>query len=300
MERGIGIFGAGGLGRRLALELAAAGTPVLLGSRNVEAARGLCAAHPGLTYADPARLAAGATLLLCVSDRALAEVARAFAQHGRDAGEGVVLHTSGFEGLDVLAPLAAQGWQVGRFHPLITAPPPGPPGARDAGDDSGPRPAPWITLAGAPAAVERGRSLVRALGARELVLRGDDAGTRARYHAAATLAAGGVTALFDALLALARDTVPEGSEDDLCSALVGLAQGALHELAQRGPAAALTGPQARGDAHVVAAHLAAVHELDPGLAPLYTALSRRMLDLACARGSLGAHEEQLVRRTLEN
>ncbi|MDD4866498.1 MAG: DUF2520 domain-containing protein, partial [Mycobacterium sp.] len=47
-----------------------------------------------------------------------------------------------------------------------------------------------------------------------------------------------------------------------------LARAALDNTLQRGQAA-LTGPVARGDAAAVAAHLAALAEVDPGLAEAY-------------------------------
>ncbi len=61
------------------------------------------------------------------------------------------------------------------------------------------------------------------------------------------------------------------------AAYLDLARGSLEDVAERGPAAALTGPVARGDEATIAAHLAAI---DPAERPAYEAMvaeARRLL-----------------------
>src|SRR5215468_10522933 len=59
------------------------------------------------------------TLLIAVADDALAEVAAALAK-ACPSGDGVALHTSGAYGPEILAPLAAKGFDCGTLHPLQT------------------------------------------------------------------------------------------------------------------------------------------------------------------------------------
>src|SRR5437773_7091962 len=59
------------------------------------------------------------TLLIAVADDALAEVATALAKTC-PSGDGVALHTSGAQGPEILAPLAAKGFDCGTLHPLQT------------------------------------------------------------------------------------------------------------------------------------------------------------------------------------
>jgi predicted short-subunit dehydrogenase-like oxidoreductase (DUF2520 family) len=65
-----------------------------------------------------------------------------------------------------------------------------------------------------------------------------------------------------------------------------LARAALENALDLGPAAALTGPVARGDAGTVEAHLEALRAAAPDIVPAYVALARAALDLAEQGGSL--------------
>jgi predicted short-subunit dehydrogenase-like oxidoreductase (DUF2520 family) len=119
-----------------------------------------------------------------------------------------------------------------------------------------------------------------------------DEQARTLYHAA--LAHGSnhiVTVMADALSALRAALAGEvllGQEPvgdapgGLAERIVGpLARAALENTLQRGQAA-LTGPVARGDAAAVAAHLAALNDVDPLLAQAYCADSLRTAQRAHA------------------
>ena len=69
--------------------------------------------------------------------------------------------------------------------------------------------------------------------------------------------------------------------DEAQPALAALAAGAVENVAARGPAEALTGPVARGDAATVRRHLARLSGADRDL---YCLLGREALKLAEARG----------------
>lgn len=188
--------------------------------------------------------------LLAVPDARIAEVAAAL-----PAGP-VVLHTSGASPVDPLRPHRP----AGSFHPLMTFP-----GPEVSLPDLAGVPA---ALAGDPEAVDAGRWLAARLGMTPLLVPGD----RRLYHAAAVMAGNFATVLLaEAAGVLSHAGVPA---DEARRALIPLAIQSLRNAASD-PAAALTGPAARGDHGTIAAHRAALAEA--GLADplaLYEALDR--------------------------
>ena len=126
-------------------------------------------------------------------------------------------------------------------------------------------------------AVAAARRLVRALGGRSFTIAPSD---KALYHAAAVLASGHTVALFDlASELLARCGVAPAAAR---KALLPLTASTLANLlAAAQPAAALTGPFARGDAATVRRNLTALAASDDESAlKIYILLGQRALQLA--------------------
>ena len=120
------------------------------------------------------------------------------------------------------------------------------------------------------------RAIVAALQGNELAV---DAAGKALYHAAAVAASNYVVAL---LAVAERWMVTAGvNGNDARPALAALAAGAVDSVARLGPAAALTGPVARGDGDTVGAHLARLSGKDRHL---YSVLAETALVLARQRG----------------
>lgn len=179
-----------------------------------------------------------------------------------------VLHASGSQSLDVLAPLAARGHPVGGMHALAAIADPVEGADRLRGATFG--------VEGEGAARALAERLVAACGGHLLAIR---PGGKALYHAAAVVASNYAVALLsvaERLMAEAGVPVEEAQP-----ALAALAAGAVENVAARGPAAALTGPVARGDADTVRRHLARLSGADRDL---YCLLGREALKLAEARG----------------
>jgi predicted short-subunit dehydrogenase-like oxidoreductase (DUF2520 family) len=199
--------------------------------------------------------------LLCVPDKAVPEVARELA---RTLGRGAALvHCAGALSLKALG--APRGRPLGSFHPLCAVSDP-----RDV-------------LAGHAVAVStRSRALKAVLRrmAEDLklqVLEVPEA-RRAAYHAGAVLSAGSAVALLSvAVEALGHAGIPE---HEALTALLPLMRSSLRGVEARGLIRGLTGPVVRGDASVVAAHLAA---LPPEIAKVYRLLSERALRLVGSR-----------------
>jgi predicted short-subunit dehydrogenase-like oxidoreductase (DUF2520 family) len=174
--------------------------------------------------------AAGVDLLvLATPDDALRAVARAVAPEPST----VVAHLAGARGLEVLAPHDRRA----AVHPLVSLPNPEVGARRLVGG--------WFAIAGDPIAAE----VVRALRGRSFTVADAD---RATYHAAAVIASNHLVALLGQVERLAADVgVP-------FEAYLELATDTLANVAELGPADALTGPAARGDEATLRRHLRAL------------------------------------------
>lgn len=210
---------------------------------------------------------------LTVSDEAVAEVAQAL-----PVGP-VVLHASGALDLSVLAPHE----RAGSLHLLQSFP-----GPERAIPPTEGVPA---AIAGHPEALAWAERIARDLGLRPFRVPGD----RRLYHAAAVLAGNFATTLLDlASEVLAASGVDRAEAPGL---LAPLALASLRQAAQVGPVAALTGPFARGDSAVVAAHLAALERDLPDIRAIYELLGQRTAQLA-EEGGLSEACVQDLRRAL--
>ena len=187
-------------------------------------------------------------VIIATPDSAIEAAASAFAP-SLDPGA-LVIHLAGARGLDVLANVPARR---GALHPLQAIPSVEVGLARLPGS--------WCAVAGDPQV----QDLAVALGMHPFAVAD---GERARYHAAACIASNHLVAL----LGQVERVSPVPFE-----ALLPLVRATVDNVAQLGPAAALTGPVARGDVATVQAHLAALDDEDR-LA--YRALAREALRLA--------------------
>lgn len=252
------VAGPGRVGRSLAHWLVAVGGELVqTAARRPAAARSLSDALGGV----PAPLAELSTagedlLLVAVADRALAEVAAGLA--GRAQAD-VALHVSGSTPAAVLAGLRRHGSAVGSLHPLRAFPEIEPDVAVARGTLFG--------LDGDERAVELSRRLVGAWEGRTVVIEPE---RRRLYHLAASLAAGGVVTV----LAVVRRLIERaGLPAEVETGYYDLAHQALAEAAAaERPAAALTGPAARGDAELVARQIADLESAAPELVEVVIAL----------------------------
>jgi predicted short-subunit dehydrogenase-like oxidoreductase (DUF2520 family) len=280
----IGIVGAGSVGTALGVALTRAGWPIhAVASRDPgrrERFRSLV--EGSRAYSEGQALVEEVELIIvAVPDDAIASVASGLRMYGGQA----MVHTSGALDADVLTPAMAAGTQIGAFHPLVAF----------ADTERA-----VAALHGATIAIEGDDQLAalladmaEAIGGRPVRLA---AGSKAAYHAAAVLAAGGFVALLDAIVELGRVA---GLDEAGALAIYGpLIEGTLGNARALGVGAALTGPIARGDVGTLEAHLAALHAHAPDVLALYVAAAEREVELATARGSLAPERAHDVRRAL--
>lgn len=267
----VSLLGAGGAATALGVALAAAGIEVsAVWSRRLERARALATRLPGaLAYSHPQRAAdRGALVVLAVPDSAIVPLC---AQLRWRSGQAVI-HLAGAYGRELLLPAAQAGAETGAFHPLQTFA-----GRAD--------PAAWHGVvvaieADAPLATELA-SLARRLGAEPFSL---DPAQRPLYHAAAALAANGLTALAGVAADLLQRATGLGREAAVWH-LLPLLRGVLVNLEQLGVPQALTGPVARADRVTLERHVAALARETPEWLALYRALAQAMLPLARERAA---------------
>ncbi len=267
------LVGAGAAAGSLAAGLVGAGRSVTLWARRVEAAKELAERAAVDVRADlAAALADSDVVLLAVSDAALAEVAERVVSSLAPEHRPVVLHTSGYHGVEVLASLARVDCAVGVLHPLQ------PLVRHRAPRWSGS----WFALCGDDVAVARGRELATALEAHALVLGPGEAAKHA-YHAGAALLSNGTVGLFDAALACFERAGVERSVAR--AALAELLAANLDNLRRLDPVEALTGPASRGADIVVRGHVRALSG-DADVSALYRAVTEYLVHVASSRGGL--------------
>jgi len=266
----VGIISAGRVGSALGVALERADHVVVACSAISRASRER--AHrllPDTPVASPPDVAANAELLLlAVPDSELAGLVSGLAATSAVRPGTIVAHTSGANGVGILAPLAPACIPVA-IHPAMAF----------TGSDEDISRLP-DTCFGITAADDVGyaigQSLVLEMGGEPFCVPED---ARVLYHAALAHAGNHiVTVLADALEALraalrGSELLGQQTVDDqpggLAERIVGpLARAALENTLLRGQAA-LTGPVARGDAAAVAEHLAALADVDPELAQAY-------------------------------
>lgn len=280
----IGIVGAGAVGTALGAALHRAGWPVVaVASRDAARRERFRSLVPGARgFAEAAAILDEVDLIiLAVPDDAIERLAGELRLYGGQA----LVHTSGVLGGEVLEPARAAGTQIGAFHPLVAF----------ADTERA-----IAAFHGATIAVEGDDQLVThladmadALGATAVRLA---PGSKAAYHAAAVLAAGGFVALLDAIaeLGAAAGLDEQGS----LAVYGGLIEQTLGNARALGIRAALTGPMTRGDVGTLARHLEALARLAPAALPLYRAAAEREIALAESRGSLAPEAAESMRRLL--
>jgi predicted short-subunit dehydrogenase-like oxidoreductase (DUF2520 family) len=190
-------------------------------------------------------------LVVATPDAAIAQVAAAV----EPVDATVIAHLAGSLGLDALTPHRRRA----AIHPLVSLP------NADIGANRLAANA-WFAVTGDPLAHE----VVRALGGRALDVPDD---RRAAYHAAACVASNHVVALLGQAERIA-DTAGVPLE-----AYIDLVRATVENVAALGPAAALTGPAARGDTSTIQRHLDAI---EPAERPAYALLVEEARRLAAS------------------
>jgi predicted short-subunit dehydrogenase-like oxidoreductase (DUF2520 family) len=281
----VAVVGAGRVGTALAVLLGKAGHRVVAASGR-EASRARVDRYlPGTLFhrpADAARL--GEVVLLAVPDDVVAEICGRIAS-GDGFREGQwVAHLSGSVPLLALGPARAAGATVLSLHPMQTVP------DVDSGIEDLPGVAVSVT-AWDEAGYAGGESLARDIGSRPFRL---DEERKPLYHAAAVFCSNYLVAVEG----IAEKLFRRAGAKDPVPLFAPLAEAALENALRLGPAAALTGPVARGDTGTVRRNLEALDRHAPEAVGAYVALARAAAELAASDGRLQPAERREVEEVL--
>ena len=185
----------------------------------------------------------------------------------------IALHTSGSLSSAELSPLAGRGVLIASLHPLaaVSDPLTGPDRFRGA----------YFCVEGDEVAVSVAKALAEDIGGLSFSIRTE---AKSLYHAAAVMSAGHVVALLDASIEML--TRCGLTHDEARHVLLPLAYGSLSNLNDRAPAAALTGPYARGDAGALQRHLEAFSAagISVELIDIYLDLAARSVEIMLREG----------------
>ena len=267
------------IGRALARKGHPVGAVACRGAaRAAEAVRWIGAGTPETRFPEAAKT--GDIVLLTVPDDAVAAVC-AQVNTGRGfAVDQFVIHCCGGLSSEVLGAAAAAGALTASMHPMQSFATP------DAARLDGV----FWAYEGDPEALPLVERMIEDLGGRGLKTTREG---KALYHAGAVVASNYLVTLYDeAVRLLASAGI---ARDDAGAALAVLMEGTLANLKTLGSPAALTGPVARGDAAMVARHLAA---LPADARELYAMLGLRTVEVAVRKGSIGAGEAEGLRKVL--
>lgn len=280
----VGIISAGRVGSALGLALERADHVVVACSAISYASRRRAELRLPDTQVLPVHdvAARAELLLLAVPDAELTGLVAGLAATGAVRPGTIVVHTSGANGVAVLAPLTELGCIPLAIHPAMTF---------TGGDEDIARLSEtcFAVTAADEIGYAIGQSLVLEIGGEPFRVRED---ARTLYHAALAHAGNHViTVVLDAVDALrsalagqellGQELVGDGPGGLAERIVAPLARASLENALARGQSA-LTGPVARGDAAAVAAHLDALAEADGELAQGYWALSLRTAQRAHA------------------
>lgn len=265
----LSIIGAGRVGQtlgRLGREAGYEIVDVVCRSRRsaTSAARFIGAGTP-VAAASKSLRPADVTFITTPDDR-IGEAARLILDSAQPAGRAVVLHASGAVSSEALAALRESEFDVGSCHPLQTFE--SPQQALTVIRQS------YFCIEGDRGAVRAARTFVRQIGARSFEIPTDK---KALYHAAAVLAAGGVTALLNvSFKGLGRCGLNEAQARRV---LLPLTQATVANVGAVGPRRALTGPVRRGDIGTVRRNMEALAANDRQWLTIYRLLATQGLSL---------------------
>jgi predicted short-subunit dehydrogenase-like oxidoreductase (DUF2520 family) len=281
----VAVIGAGRAGTAIAVLLNRAGHRIV-GVAGGDQTKARASEHlPGVPVVEPVEAAAAADLVLIATpDDAIDTTVRTLAGATAVRAGSWVAHLSGSLGLDVLEPMRSSGGRRLAIHPLQTFP--------DVGSALERLPGCAIAVTADDEEGYRfGEGLAADLQGRPFRLADD---RRPLYHAAAVFASNYLVVLS----AVAETLFAAAGVPDPAAAMAPLRRATLDNVERLGPARALTGPVARGDAGTIRLHLETLKQHAPDVVPAYVAMARATIDLAERAGRLEANARAEVEDVL--
>ncbi|HEX6261818.1 MAG TPA: DUF2520 domain-containing protein [Actinomycetota bacterium] len=282
----VAVVGAGRVGTAMGVLLSRAGHTVVAVSGRGVGSRERAERHlPGTAFVGSVEAARrGEVVLLTVPDDRILDVCGTLVKRGALESKPSLVHCSGANPLQDLAPAAEIGASILSVHPLQTAP------SVEAAIERFPGSGFAVTARDEDSFL-LGERLAADAGGRPFRLLDEHKGL---YHAAAVFASNYLV-------------VVEGLADDLFE-LAGipdprplfgpLAEGTLANVMEQGAARALTGPVARGDAGTVRRNLEALRVRAPSCVAPYAELARAAVRIASEAGRLNDRDRAEIEEVL--
>lgn len=283
----VAVVGAGRVGTALGVLLSRAGHAVVAASGRGAGSRERVERHlPGVPFIGSVEAARRAeVVLLTVPDDRILDVCRTLAKRGGLDGGPAVVHVSGANPLDDLAPAAKAGALILSVHPLQAAP--GVEAAIERFPGSG-----FAVTARDEEGFALGERLAADAGGRPFRLLDEH---KPLYHAAAVFASNYLTVVEG----MAEDLFERAGIPDPRPLFGPLAEGTLANVLERGAAESLTGPVARGDSGTVRRNLEALRDRAPAWVGSYVSLARAALELASSTGRVDRHDRARIEEVLD-
>jgi predicted short-subunit dehydrogenase-like oxidoreductase (DUF2520 family) len=268
----ITLIGAGNLAQALGPALKTAGYKIdFVAARETASSRRRAAMLARLLESRTQSLSdAGPTsdiLWICHTDDALAETAKLLARKPGWSGK-IVFHSSGALSSDVLSPLKRKGASTASLHPMMTFVPGATPRMEDV---------PFAVEGDSRAALVA-RRIVRDLGAESFAIR---KAAKPLYHALGSFSSPLIVAALVTAERVGRGAGLTASQTR--RVMTPILRQTIKNYAERGAAAAFSGPIKRGDLNTVLRHLKELKRV-PGASEVYRALVKSaLMDLPSAK-----------------
>ncbi|ABO48708.1 6-phosphogluconate dehydrogenase, NAD-binding protein [Desulforamulus reducens MI-1] len=273
------IIGAGKVGSAIGVLLKERGyAPVGVYSRSKTSARRLADQLHSKLYKNAVDAAKAADLVfITTTDREIGTTAAIIARKGGCKPGQIVIHTSGALASDVMEPVREQGAWAVSVHPLQSF------ASIESAKEN--LPGSSFALEGDEQALPLAEKMVKDLQGRYFIIKAAD---KPLYHAAAVIASNYLVSLMHLSASIYRQLGLD--EEQARDALFPLIQGTLNNIAKVGPAQALTGPVARGDASTVKGHISALSRMNWRTQEVYRSLGLYTVGLALENGSITTNE----------
>jgi len=268
----ITLIGAGNLAQALGPALKTAGYKIdFVAARETASSRRRAAMLARLLESRTQSLSdAGPTsdiLWICHTDDALAETAKLLARKPGWQGK-IVFHSSGALSSDVLSPLKRKGASTASLHPMMTFVPGATPRMEDVP----------FAVEGDTRAALVARRIVRDLGAESFAIK---KAAKPLYHALGSFSSPLIVAALVTAERVGRGAGLTASQTR--RVMTPILRQTIKNYAERGAAAAFSGPIKRGDLNTVLRHLQELKRV-PGASEVYRALVKSaLMDLPSAK-----------------
>ena len=270
----LGFIGAGTIATALAVALSHKGYPVVaVSSRSQQSTDKFARLIDSCqAYSSNQEVADAAELVfIATPDDVIASVVTEIKwQPGQS-----IVHCSGADSTDILAPAREAGAAVGAFHPLQTFV-----GLRQEN-----LPGITYTLEAEEPLLTTLKEIATTLGGRWIVLKAED---KILYHAAAVFACNYLITLVKIATDLWQSFgIPP---QQATQALLPLLRGTINNIDATGIPRCLTGPIARGDSGTIKKHLDALQKAAPELIATYRELGLKTIPIALSKGRINSKQ----------